>query len=131
MFNQLQCYRYNNLKQPTIFSVVKRKREEMNSSTPISQRREPCVLDLGEESPIEREKSSTSNSTYSASEDVVPVEKNKAGVSNELDSMLVTPPKVYHLTHMTRNWLYTRLLFLKLATTRSQNSMARMYSNWI
>ena len=94
VFNQLQCYRYNNLKQPTIFSVVKRKKEEMDSSTPISQRREPCVLDLGEESPIEREKSSTSNSTYSASEDVVPVEKNKAGVSNELDSMLVTPPKV-------------------------------------
>ena len=72
---------------------MKRKRNNMDSSTPISQRREPCLLEMTEDSPIDIDRSSQS-STYSATEDTIPDEKRKAGASNELDSMAVTPPRI-------------------------------------
>ena len=49
-------------------------------------------MDLTDDSPIGKESSDTS-SVYSASEDKIPDTKMKAGMSNELDSIAVTPPK--------------------------------------
>ena len=51
------------------------------------------MLEITEDSPIEGDKSSQS-STYSATEDTIPDEKRKAGASNELNSMVVTPPRL-------------------------------------
>ena len=60
--------------------VAKRKRSNMETSTPVSLRRDTPILDLTDDSLIGKESSDTS-SVYSASED------------NEMDSIAVTPPK--------------------------------------
>ena len=75
-----------------IAGTSKRKRRNMDTSTPVSLRRETPLLDLTDDSPIGKESSDTS-SVYSASEDKIPDTKMKAGMSNELDSIAVTPPK--------------------------------------
>ena len=49
-------------------------------------------MEMEDESPIDRDKSSSSSS-YNTSSDVVPDEKSRAGISNELDSVAVTPPR--------------------------------------
>ena len=64
----------------------------MECSTPVSGRREPPQL-LGEDSPILGDSSSSSSSTYSESADVISQMKRKAGMSNEVDSMVVTRSK--------------------------------------
>ena len=73
--NLLNCSRYNSKKSQASIEVTKRKRASMESSTPVSQRRESVLLDMLEDSPIEVENSRES-SAYSVSEDVLPGEKN-------------------------------------------------------
>ena len=63
----------------------------METSTPISSRREPQLMGLEDDSPIGDNSDASGMSVLS--EEVIPVSKNKAGISNELDSMAVTPPK--------------------------------------
>ena len=72
---------------------AKRKRPEMEFSTPINTRRETSLMEMCDDSPINKD-SSTNSSTYSASDDVVQNVKVRAGMSNELDTMNVTPPAV-------------------------------------
>ena len=90
--NPLLCSRYKTGDQPLITTVIKRKRAAMDSSTPLSLRREAIIMEMEDESPIDRDKSSSSSS-YNTSSDVVPDEKSRAGISNELDSVAVTPPR--------------------------------------
>ena len=90
--NKFICYRSNSVKNFFTTSVVKRKRQNMECSTPVSGRREPPQL-LGEDSPILGDSSNSSSSTYSESADVISQMKRKAGMSNEVDSMVVTPSK--------------------------------------
>ena len=64
----------------------------METSTPIAARRESQQIDLGEESPIGGE-GSNSLETPDISDERIQDSKNKAGLSNEMDSMNVTLPK--------------------------------------
>ena len=87
MHNDMLCCRLNS-------PVLKRKRKEMESSTPISGRREPLLIELEEDSPInvgDRERSANSDESV----DMVPTSKVKAGLSNEIDTMSVTPVKEF------------------------------------
>ena len=63
----------------------------METSTPISSRREPQLMELEDDSPIGDNNDASEMSVLS--EELIPVSKNTAGISNELDSMAVTPPK--------------------------------------
>ena len=66
----------------------------METSTPISGRRETSLIDMEEDSPINKcdmERSCTSDE----SGDIIPSSKVRAGLSNEIDVMAVTPPKEY------------------------------------
>ena len=89
--NELLCSRSKNGKQQLLTTLIKRKRSDMDSSTPISNRREVVLIGLEDDSPIGGDRSKDS-STYSASEDVVPGEKTKAGMSDEINILAVTPP---------------------------------------
>jgi len=72
----------------------KRKRPELESSTPSQERREVVLIPL-EESPIEgantREEGDSKNT--STGSDVINTEKKRAGLSNELDTTGLTPVK--------------------------------------
>ena len=72
--------------------VSKRKRIIMETSTPVAARRETVLIDLGDDSPI-GESRSMSSELSALSDEVIPESKTRAGMSNELHSMVVTPPK--------------------------------------
>ena len=67
----------------------------METSTPVSGRREAPLIDMGEDSPIERGDHQRSNVSDDSS-DIIPTSKVKAGLSNDMDIMAVTPPKEYY-----------------------------------
>ena len=74
----------------------KRKRCEIESSTPMNERREVVLVPL-DDSPIEGtysglEQGDQSSSTSSTG-DVISSQKNRAGISNELDTTGITPTK--------------------------------------
>ena len=95
MPNPLLCYRSQKWEYPTSSSPLaqkKRKRRPMETSTPLLDRRESNLLDMDDDSPILKDDSGAS-SAYSESSDTIPEAKVKAGMSNELDTMAVTPPK--------------------------------------
>ena len=91
MSNNMLCCRYEN-DQGLSSPAVKRKRKTMETSTPVSERRETQLIDLGEDSPIGTEVQNGSTVTDDSG-DIIPTEKVKAGLSNDVDSMVVTPPK--------------------------------------
>ena len=62
----------------------------MDTSTPITSRRETQLIVLDDESPIG---GNSDTSSGMSSDEVIPGSKTKAGMSNELNSMAVTPPK--------------------------------------
>ena len=65
----------------------------METSTPISTRREPVLIDMGDDSPVGASSDSTSLGSINSTDEKIPDSKTKAGMSNELHSMAVTPPK--------------------------------------
>ena len=87
--NQLLCCRSTGEATP----ISKRKRDGMETSTPILERRETTLIDMEEDSPINKcvDRSCTSDE----SGDIIPTSKVRAGLSNEIDVMAVTPPKEY------------------------------------
>ena len=92
MNNLIFCSRSNRGAQFPIKTPLKRKRSVMDTSTPISSRREVKLIEMEEDLPIEKDKSNHSNS-YDTSDDKIPLEKVKAGMSGEVNSMVVTPEK--------------------------------------
>ena len=83
--------RSNSIKNYLTTTVVKRKRSIMECSTPVSERRETAMIEMGDDSPILKD-DSTSSDTYSEN-DMISDTKRKAGMSNEMDSMAVSPCK--------------------------------------
>ena len=72
----------------------KRKRQEIEASTPSQERREVVLIPL-DESPIESASArdeGDSNNTSTGS-DAINTEKKKAGISDELDTAVITPVK--------------------------------------
>ena len=51
------------------------------------------VIDMGEDSPLGVSQSSASSGLSDNTDEKIPDVKTKAGMSNELHSMVVTPPK--------------------------------------
>ena len=66
----------------------------MEASTPISGHREPMLINMGDDSPINGENSDRSGSTE-GSLDVIPSSKVKAGLSDDINIMAVTPQKEF------------------------------------
>ena len=71
----------------------------METSTPVNERREARVIDV-DDSPIGSNSQSTSQvpsiiSNDSDSTEVISTTKNKAGISNEVNSMAMPPPQEY------------------------------------
>ena len=60
---------------------------------PISTRREPVLIDMGDNSPVGASSDSTSLGSLNSTDEKIPDSKTKAGISNDLCSMAVTPPK--------------------------------------
>ena len=81
--NDMLCYRYPNFK---------RKRRDMEASTPVSERRETLLIDMEDSSPINKSDSIQSEVSLESS-DNIPTEKMKAGLSDEIVVMNMTPPK--------------------------------------
>ena len=73
--------------------ITKRKRESMDTSTPISTRREQKLIELEDDSPIGISTGSKLSDACDTSEEKIQDVKNKAGMSNEINSMNVTPPR--------------------------------------
>ena len=96
--NEMLCYRPNQSHQLVLSPVRKRKRSAMETSTPIHVRRETQMIDLGEDSPLD----SDISSLYSPSDDKVPDTKQKAGMSNEMNSVVMTPPQLVSPDTMDR-----------------------------
>jgi len=73
----------------------KRKRETMETSFPITERRENNLIELEEDSPIGRSFDAQLNGSIVSDEsgDVIPSSKKKAGISDDIDIMAVTPPQ--------------------------------------
>ena len=71
--------------------VHKRKRSTMETSTPVLAHREPQPILMDDDSPINETNHSVINS--SSSSEKIPDYKRKAGISNEVNSMAVTPEK--------------------------------------
>ena len=90
--NHTLCSRLDLFDHKLSTTNFKRKREKMETSTPIMGRRDTCVMELDENSPIGYERSDTSDS-YTASDDKIADSRAKAGLSNEMNSVVVTPPK--------------------------------------
>lgn len=65
----------------------------METSTSISSRREPQAIDLEDDSPVDENIRNVSTETLNTTDEVIPDSRTKAGMSNELDSMIVTLPK--------------------------------------
>ena len=72
--------------------ITKRKMESMSTSTPISTRREQKLIDIEDDSPIGISMGNKSSDACDTSDEKIQDVKNKAGMSNELNSMNVTPP---------------------------------------
>ena len=94
----LLCYRFNTLGTEEEEGLLDRKRKRgvtMETSTPISERRESTLIELEEDSPIGKSfDDQLQNSLYSNdSSDVIPSARKKAGISNDIDIMAVTPPQ--------------------------------------
>ena len=66
--------------------------ESMSTSTPISTRREQKLIDIEDDSPIGISMGNKSSDACDTSDEKIQDVKNKAGMSNELNSMNVTPP---------------------------------------
>ena len=78
MNNLIFCSRSNRGAQFPIKTPLKRKRSEMDTSTPISSRREVKLIEMEEDSPIEKDRCDHSNS-YDTSDDRIPLEKVRGG----------------------------------------------------
>ena len=67
----------------------------METSTPVSERRENNLIELEEDSPIGKSfDDQLQSSIYSNdSADVIPSSKKTAGISDDIDIMAVTPPQ--------------------------------------
>ena len=90
--NKIFCSRSKKGDQPPIKTLLQRKHSDMDTSTPISNRREVKLIGMEDNSLIEREKSNHS-STYNDSDDKIPSVEVKAGMSDMVNSMLMTPQK--------------------------------------
>ena len=76
-----------------ITPTLKRKRvKKMETSTPISGRREINLIEIEDDSPIGNDARS-SPCASDVSSDVIPTSKTKAGISDNVDGLEVTPPK--------------------------------------
>ena len=90
--NDPLCCRYS-IDQYLVSLPLKRKRKKnMETSTPVSGRRENKLIDLGEDSPIGANEQNVSSVTDDSG-DIIPTTKVKAGLSNEVDILAVTPTK--------------------------------------
>ena len=93
----INCCRSLKLKKiDTMATEGKRKRCEVESSTPLGDRREVILVPL-DDSPIggapgEQEESESSNNGSTGS-DCISTQRNRAGISNELDTTALTPVK--------------------------------------
>ena len=65
----------------------------METSTPISTRRETVMIEMDEDSPLGENQSSASSGMSVYTDEKIPDVKKKAGMSNELNSMIMTPEK--------------------------------------
>ena len=65
----------------------------MDTSTLTNARREAILIDMDEQSSILEDKSTASEPSYSSTEDTINKTKTRAGVSNEMDSTVLTPYK--------------------------------------
>ena len=81
--------------------MYKRKRKNMEASTPVSNRRETVLIDMDDSSPIDK-LSQEGTLTSEESFDTIPTSKKKAGISDEIDTMAVTPEKEYSPDTMDR-----------------------------
>ena len=97
--NQLLCCRSDPPDQLVPSPVRKRKRSDMETSTPLHGRRETKMVDMEEDSSIEN---CDISSLYSPSDDKIADSKQKAGMSNEMDSVVMTPPKLVSPETMDR-----------------------------
>ena len=67
----------------------------METSTPVAERREVCLVEA-DDSPIGRDchnSAQTPSMLSNDSEDGIPTSRTKAGISDEINSMAVTPEK--------------------------------------
>ena len=93
----------------------KRGRDNMDTSTPVNVRRETKLLDL-EDSPIDIEPQNSSQGCSGAndySDETIPTSKTKAGLSNEVDTMAVTPPPVISPDTMDRRLMLHSIDIIK------------------
>ena len=67
----------------------------MDTSTPISTQREQRLIDLDDDSPIGVNVTNNSSEIYHTSDDRIQEVKNRAGMSNEINSMNVSPHKEF------------------------------------
>ena len=85
--NKIFCSRY-----PYDRMEGKRKSDQMETSTP-NARREVLLIEMDDHSPILDMPQITPETSYSSSDDAINETRNKAGVSNEMDSNVITPYK--------------------------------------
>ena len=97
----------------------------MECSTPVSEMREPPKL-LGEDSPIMGDSSSAS-CTSNESTDTISQVKRKAGISNELDGMNVTPTKELSPDSMDRRLALHTIDIVKAAVNNPLVEELREY----
>ena len=88
--NVFDCRSKNSTSNTT---VIKRKRDIMETSTPISTRREPKLMDTSDDSPVALNTGNISTETVDITDEVIQDTRSKAGISNEIDSMAMTPTK--------------------------------------
>ena len=65
----------------------------METSTPISTRRESKVLDISDDSPVALNTGNASIEAVDITDETIQDTRSKAGISNEIDSMAMTPTK--------------------------------------
>ena len=72
----------------------KRKRNMIQTSTPVHERRDTKIIDMEEDSPINRDTSGKDQSSVGSNESIenIPTSKKKAGISDDVHVMAVTPP---------------------------------------
>ena len=100
----------------------KRGRDNMDTSTPVNVRRETKLLDL-EDSPIDIDPQNSSQGCSGAndySDETIPTSKTKAGLSNEVDTMAVTPPPVISPDTMDRRLMLHSIDIIKASENNAR-----------